>query len=66
MGKFIMCLTTKRGNTLIYNTWPDFATKPRNVTLSLAIDGVNPFGEGVNGLDILQPIGRRQFFKKPY
>jgi hypothetical protein len=32
----------------IDNTWPDFATKPRNVTLGLAIDGVNPFGEKNN------------------
>ncbi len=29
----------------IDNTWPDFATEPRNVRLGLATDGVNPFGD---------------------
>ncbi len=109
----------------IDNTWPNFATEPRNVKLGLAIDGANPFGdknnawstwpvllliynlppwlvtkkffmllsiiipgpesvksanfdvlitplieelqelwEGVRGLDILQPIGRRQFLMR--
>ncbi len=109
----------------IDNTWPNFATEPRNVKLGLAIDGANPFGdknnawstwpvllliynlppwlvtnkffmllsiiipgpesvksanfdvlitplieelqelwEGVRGLDILQPIGRRQFIMR--
>ncbi len=32
----------------IDNTWPDFATGPRNVKLGLAIDGVNPFGDKNN------------------
>jgi hypothetical protein len=25
--------------------WPEFTNEPRNFRLSLAIDGVNPFGE---------------------
>jgi hypothetical protein len=25
--------------------WPEFIDEPRNVRISLAIDGVNPFGE---------------------
>ncbi len=29
----------------IDNTWPNFATEPRNVKLGLATDGVNPFGD---------------------
>jgi hypothetical protein len=29
-------------------TWPKFATKPHNVQLALAIDGVNPFSEKSN------------------
>jgi len=29
----------------IDNTWLDFATKPKNVRLGLATDGVNPFKE---------------------
>jgi hypothetical protein len=46
MGKFVMRMTTKHGN--IDNTWPDFAIEPRNVRLSLATNGVNPFGDKNN------------------
>jgi hypothetical protein len=35
------------GSTLNYikEKWPIFKEEPRNVRLSLAVDGVNPFGE---------------------
>jgi hypothetical protein len=32
----------------IEETWPHFKVEPHNLRLSLAVDGVNPFGEFIS------------------